>query len=267
MTDAVVIVLREVLEAMLLICMLMASSRAMGVRARWVVIGLVLGCLGASLYGLNLEWISMSFDGFGQELVNSGLLILIALMLAAHNFLAVQRIVDNTIKTPLVILLLICIGTVSMAVSREGAEIYLYLYAYGVLADNMSAVFSGGAIGVGIGLSLGTFYYYALSALDQRQRLISCCILSLVLAAGMMAQAALYLAQADILPSQFTLWDTSNIVAESSLIGELLHAALGYEASPTLSQALMYSGSFVVSFAVMILAWWLAKQRLLSRKA
>ena len=30
MTDAVVIVLREVLEAMLLICMLMATSTAMG---------------------------------------------------------------------------------------------------------------------------------------------------------------------------------------------------------------------------------------------
>lgn len=265
MIDAVVIVLREVLEAMLLICMLMASSMAMGVRARWLIAGLLLGCLGASFYGLNLEWISMSIEGFGQELLNSALLISIAILLAAHNFLAVQKIVDNTVKTPALILLLICIGAVSMAVTREGAEIYLYLYAYGVLADNMSAVFSGGAIGVGIGLSMGTFFYYGLSALGHRRRLISCCVLSVVLAAGMTAQAALYLAQADFLPSQFTLWDTSNIVAESSLIGELLQAAIGYEASPTLAQALMYAGSFVFSLAVMALARVLAKKRLFSR--
>lgn len=266
MTDAVIIVLREVLEAMLLICMLMATSTAMGVRVRWLGVALVLGCVGASLYGLNLEWVSMAFDGFGQEIVNSGLLICIALLLATHNFLATRKIIDNTSSTSYLLLMIVCIGAVSMAVTREGAEIYLYLYAYGVLADNMSSVFSGGAIGVGIGLSIGTFFYYGLSALTRGRRLVVCCGLSLVLAAGMMGQAALYLSQADILPSQFTLWDTSNVVAESSLIGELLHAAFGYEASPTLSQALLYSSSIAISLLAMLAAWMLANKRVFVSK-
>src|SRR5690554_6203639 len=109
MTDAVVIVLREVLEAMLLICMLMASSHAMGVRFRWLAVALILGISGAGLYALILERISMSFGGFGQEIVNASLLIAIALLLAAHNFLAVRRLRDPDNITPFGLLATICV--------------------------------------------------------------------------------------------------------------------------------------------------------------
>lgn len=260
MTDAVVIVLREVLEAMLLICMLMASSTAMGYRFRWMILALVLGVCGATVYALRLEQISMAFDGFGQEIVNSTLLVTIAVLLAAHNYFAVKQLKDLRYRIPYGLLLLVFVGTVSMAMTREGAEIYLYGYSYGVLAGNMTSVFSGGAIGVGIGLSIGTFFYYALKSLPRNKRLITCCIVSLVLAAGMMGQAALYLTQADLLPSQQPLWDTSNVFAESSLLGELLHAAIGYEASPSLTQVLLYLGSILTSLAAMFAAWFLYKK-------
>tara|TARA_R110001592_G_scaffold67058_4_gene205822 strand:+ start:493 stop:1305 length:813 start_codon:yes stop_codon:yes gene_type:complete len=255
MTDAVIIVLREVLEAMLLICMLMASSTAMGYRFRWMGLALLLGVCGATVYALRLEQISMAFEGFGQEIVNSTLLIAISVMLAAHNFLAIKQLNDPKYRIPYGLLLVVFASTVSMAMTREGAEIYLYGYSYGVLAGNMSSVFSGGAIGVGIGLSIGTFFYYALKSLPRNKRLITCCVVSLVLAAGMMGQAALYLSQADLLPSQGPLWDTSNVFAESSLIGELLHAAIGYEASPSLTQVLLYMGSILTSLLAMFAAW------------
>lgn len=255
MTDAVVIVLREVLEAMLLICMLMASSTAMGYRFRWMALALLLGVCGATAYALRLEQISMAFDGFGQEIVNSTFLIAIGVLLAIHNYFAVKQFFDPKYRIPYGPLLLVFVGTVSMAITREGAEIYLYGYSYGVLAGNMSSVFSGGAIGMGIGLSMGTFFYYALKSLPRNKRLITCCVVALVLAAGMMGQAALYLSQADLLPSQGPLWDTSNVFAEASLVGELLHAAIGYEASPSLTQVLLYLGSILTSLSAMAAAW------------
>lgn len=260
MTDAVVIVLREVLEAMLLICMLMASSTAMGYRFRWLGLALLLGVCGATIYALGLERISMSFDGFGQEIVNATLLIAIAVLLAGHNYLAVKQLTDFSYRIPYGLLLLVFVGTVSMAMTREGAEIYLYGYSYGVLAGNKSSVFSGGAIGVGIGLSVGTFFYYGLKSLPRNKRLITCCVVSLVLAAGMMGQAALFLSQADLLPSPQPLWDTSNIFTEASLVGELLHAAVGYEASPSLTQVLLYLGSIFTSLAAMFAAWVLSRK-------
>ncbi len=261
MTDAVIIVLREVLEAMLLICMLMASSTAMGYRFRWMVLALLLGVCGATVYALSLEEISMAFDGFGQEIVNAVLLMTIAVLLAAHNFFATKQLMDTEYQVPYFLLMGVCVGTVSMAMTREGAEIYLYGYSYGVLAGNMSSVFSGGAIGVGIGLSMGTFFYYGLKSLARKQRLLFSCAIALVLAAGMMGQAALYLAQADLLPAQEALWDTSNVFPESSLIGELLHAAIGYEASPTLTQALLYLSSVALTVAAMFAAWVLGRKR------
>ena len=100
MTDAVVIVLREVLEAMLLICMLMATSTAMGYRFRWMPGALALGAAGATLYALRLEQISMAFEGFGQEYLNSGLLIGIAIVLAAHNFVAVFQLRNPSATLP-----------------------------------------------------------------------------------------------------------------------------------------------------------------------
>ena len=197
----------------------------------------------------------MSFEGFGQEIVNSMLLIAIAVLLAAHNFLAVRQLKDLSHHTSYLLLAIVCIGAVSMSVTREGAEIYLYAYAYGVLASNMTSVFSGGAIGVGIGLSIGTFFYYSLKSLKRRTRLLTCCVLALVLAAGMVGQAALYLSQADILPAQQALWDSSAVLSESSILGELLQAAIGYEASPTLTQVYLYIGSILLTLVAMASAW------------
>lgn len=255
MTDAVIIVLREVLEATLLICMLMASSTAMGQRFRWMLVALLLGVGGATLYALRLEQISMSFDGFGQEIVNSSLLIGIALVLTAHNFLAVFQL--RNLSTPLhyLPLALLSIAAVGMAITREGAEIYLYVYSYGVLAGNITPVFSGGAIGLGIGLSVGTFFYYGLKSLPRQQRLLSCVFIALVLAAGMMGESATYLAQADIIPAQEALWDSSGLLAENSLFGELLHAAIGYEARPTAAQLVLYLSALLLSLVAMLAAW------------
>lgn len=255
MTDAVIIVLREVLEAMLLICMLMASSTAMGYRFRWMLPALLLGALGASLYAVGLEQISMAFEGFGQEYLNSMLLISIAIMLAAHNFLAVSQLSNLASAVRYGPLVLVSMATVGMAMTREGAEIYLYGYSYGVLAGNLTSVFSGGAIGLGIGFSMGTFFYYGLRSLARRQRLIVCCAVSLVLGASMMGQASVYLSQADILPYQEPLWDSSGLFEESSLMGELLRAAIGYEARPTLTQVSLYLGSIFVSALAMLAGW------------
>lgn len=256
MTSAVIIVLREVLEAMLLICMLMASSSAMGFKLRWLVPALLAGLSGALAYALLLEQISMSFEGFGQEIVNSLLLIMTSILLAAHNFFAVRSLVSsNGPGAHSQAVLAVLIGAAAMGVTREGSEIYLYAYSYGLVAGDVTSVLSGGAIGAGIGLSLGTFIYYGLKTLPPRRCLQFSCAIALIIGAGMMSQAALFLAQADILPATEPLWDSSSLIMESSLLGELLQAAIGYEASPTLVQISLHLGAVLLSVAAMLLGY------------
>jgi high-affinity iron transporter len=54
------------------------------------------------------------------------------------------------------------------------------------------------------------------------------------LAAGLAAQAARFLEQANVLPAMVPeLWDTSPILSEASLPGQLLHVLVGYTSTPS----------------------------------
>ncbi|MDO8272664.1 MAG: FTR1 family protein [Gammaproteobacteria bacterium] len=251
MTSAVIIVLREVLEAVLIICMLLASSSALGLRFRWLPPALLAGLAGAFIYAVFLEDISQAFEGFGQEIVNAVLLLLITLLLLAHNILAMREFKAPQIARLPALSLLILSATIAMAIVREGSEIYLYVYSYGVVAGDITSVLSGGAIGAGIGFSLGTFIYFGLRTLSARHCLLFSSFMALVIGAGMSSQAALFLAQADLLSASEPLWDTSALIAESSLPGELLQAVIGYEASPIATQVGMFAGALVLSLAAM----------------
>lgn len=254
MISAVIIVLREVLEGVLLICMLMASASAMGHRLRWLPLALGLGFAGAFSYAVFLEQISMAFDGLGQEIISASLLLAVAALLVVHNFLAARHAVTPAPDVPVVAVLAVCVAAAAMSMSREGAEIYLYVYAFGVQAGDVASVLSGAAIGAGIGLSLGTFLYYGLRALQRRTCLWVSAGIATVTGAGLVMQATYYLGQADLLPGQVPLWDSSALVTESSLTGELLQAALGYEATPTAVQLGLYAASILASLAAMALA-------------
>ena len=50
MTSAVIIFLREVLEAMLIVCLLLAASTSLNFAKRWVGFSIVLGFIGAGIY-------------------------------------------------------------------------------------------------------------------------------------------------------------------------------------------------------------------------
>ena len=125
MISAVIIVLREVLEGVLMICMLMASASAMGHRLRWLPAALVLGFFGAFSYAVFLEQISMAFDGLGQEIISASLLLAVAVLLIVHNFLATRHASLPEASAPALAVLGVCVAASAMSMSREGAEIYL----------------------------------------------------------------------------------------------------------------------------------------------
>jgi high-affinity iron transporter len=69
----------------------------------------------------------------------------------------------------------------------------------------------------------------------------------LLLAAGMAAQGAGFLVQAGVLPPLGdTLWDTSDILSERSLVGQVLHTLVGYIAQPSGIQLVFYLATVLV---------------------
>jgi high-affinity iron transporter len=76
--------------------------------------------------------------------------------------------------------------------------------------------------------------------------------LVLLLAAGMAAQAAAFLVQADLLPAfGDALWDTSFLLDEKSIVGRVLHTLVGYTAQPAGIQLMFYIATLLAIGSLM----------------
>jgi len=242
--NSVVIILREVLEAALLMSVFLASARFLQTRNRWAISALVAGAIGAATYGFFLEPVSDLFDGVGQEVCNAILQYGAFTLLAAVAF-QIPRRSNNLESSPTIIVALMAL-TVMLAITREGAEILVYVSGFWNASDFFSAVALGSIIGACIGFSVGVLIYYLLLAQPIMWALPTSVLLIHLIAAGMASQATRLLIQADWISAAGPIWDTSSILSEQSLTGQLLYALVGYEASPSGIEVFAYVGSVLV---------------------
>ncbi len=71
-------------------------------------------------------------------------------------------------------------------------------------------------------------------------------VLLALFAGNMAAQTILLLTQADWMPYTPQLWDTTGLLTEYSVTGQLLYALIGYEATPSLAQAVSYVAAMLL---------------------
>jgi len=249
--NAVVIVLREVIEASLIISIFLAFSQAINRSRLWLLLGLGLGTITAVVYALNIITVSQWFEGVGQEVVNASIHLLLYLVLLLFMVLASSRQLSQYQN----ILITTMVMGVVLASSREGSEIILYIHGFSSIPELFKSVVLGGAIGAGIGISVGVFFYYLLVNLQTEKGIKLGYILILLVASSMVSQAVQLLIQADWIVSQYPLWDTSNWISERSVTGQLLYALIGYEATPTPIQVIAYLSSIVIMVTLSLLAY------------
>lgn len=234
---SVILVLREVLEAALLISILSALSVVHGIGRRWIVWALIAGCLCAAGMAAGIDSVTDWFDGVGQEVTSAGMQFAIYLVVALLLWqLGASRFRRSTAAVLMALVIV-------LAVTREGFEVLVYLSGFTADVEIMLTVLIGAAVGAAIGISIGALFYYLLAGLSGRSSYIACLVLLVLVSAGLASQASLLLIQADWLPAQLPLWDSSGLIAEQSMAGQLLYALIGYEATPTPIQAGFYFGS------------------------
>lgn len=255
-----VIMFREVLEAALIIAIVLGASRGIVGRGRWVGGGIALGLLGASIVATLASVASSAFSGDGQSILNAIILLGAVAMLTWHNVWMSSHgrkhssevtTVSSSVQSghrPLVALLVITFA----AVMREGSEAVLFLWAIATSGEQGMNMLMGGLGGVIAGIMVGLLLYFGLLRIPIRHFFAITSWLILLLSAGLAAQAAGFLNQAGLLPTLGNgVWNTSNILSQTSLLGQLLHILVGYIARPSGIQVVFYIGTFLIMLTLM----------------
>lgn len=281
MVDAVLLILREVLEAALILSLLLALSRKYALSTRWCLLALALGVVGSWLLAHFAYQIAEALDGTGQELVNSFLyalvvisFVVLALLLmplsapgsvaesataSATESPALHLHISSACKQRQTLLFGLFVVAVSLSLMREGSEIWIYLSGFIQQPEALTPALIGAVIGAGIGMSLGAISYYFLVFMRDKFFLPVLVLIITLLAGGLSMQIAKQLMQIGLLDSGAPLWDSSALVNEQSWFGELLYALLGYDAQPTGLQAIFYLAA-IVPIALAAL-WQVARSR------
>ena len=249
MIGAVIIVLREVVEAALIIGIVLAATQGVPRRGRFIFGGVAFGLLGALLVAACAGTIASALEGMGQEIFNAAVLLTATVMLGWHNvwmkrhgaeiardMKAVGR--DVTSGENSLAALLIVVG---LAVLREGSEVVLFLYGIAAGGAGTAPMLAGGLLGLAGGVAIGALLYFGLLTIPARHLFAVTGGLLLLLAAGMAAQAAGFLVQAGKLPALADpIWDTSAWLPENGIVGQVLHALMGYVERPSGMQVLFF---------------------------
>ncbi len=246
--SSVILVLQEMIEAALLVSMLLVFTHLFQrswdssflLRTRWVVISIVSGALGAAAYSYYTPQISEMFDYMGLEVVNSSFHVLTLVLICLLAFLVPSGGLLRHVEQRSRLAAFSMIGIVVLDIVREGSEVIQYIGGVAGQQENFTPVVLGGLIGAGIGISAGVLLYYALINLSLRWSFRATLILLCLIAGNMGSQAVTLLTQADWLPYTPIAWNSSSLLPEDSIIGRLMYALVGYEATPSLLQLGVY---------------------------
>lgn len=255
MLAALLLVFREVLEAALIVTIVLAVTRGVPGRGRWVLAGVAAGVVGAITVALFADGIANAMEGMGQEVFNAGVLLLAVAMLAWHaiwmaqhgrelaaQMKAIGGAVANHTRPPSVL-----IAVVALAVLREGSEVVLFMYGLSAGGTSSGAQAIGSALGLVAGVAVGALLYFGLLRIPMRHFFTVTNWMVVFLAAGMAGQAANYLVQADYLPAlKQKMWDTSWLLSNGSDVGNAMRALVGYDAQPTGIQVAFWIGTAVL---------------------
>lgn len=254
--NAVILILQEILEAALLLSVLLVVTRklrmnklwpSLQLRASWVAWAMACGTLGAWLYARSMPAVSEWFDYVGQDVVNALMQAGIVLLMLLFGWLYPA---GREQSRGIGLLSAFClVGMVALLITREGSEIILYVSGIMGQPGNLSPVLLGGLMAVGIGLSCGVFLHHGLTSLRAPYALRTALLLLALFIGSMASQAVMLLNQADWLPWTPQAWDSAALISESGVTGQLLYALVGYEATPSLLQVVIY---LIVIVSVML---------------
>jgi high-affinity iron transporter len=258
---ALLLAFREGLEAALILGIVLGAVRRVGrpEQARIVWLGAGLAGLVSVVVGLTLNALGVAFEGRAEEVFEGTAMLLAAGVLTwmifwmAQQGRAVQVQLEQDVRR----------ATVSggrwalfslafIAVLREGIELALFLTAAAFTATAGATVI-GGLVGLAAAAVAGWLFFATTRRLNVRTFFRVTSILLIFFAAGLVAHGVHEFNEVGWVPSVVEhVWDLNPVLDESSGLGQLLTALIGYNGNPSLTEVLAYAGYWmIVSLALL----------------
>lgn len=257
------IMLREGLEAALITGIIASYLRQTG-RQEWlpaIWVGIFLAVALSLFTGAALLLVSAEFPQKMQEMFEAviGLVAVVVLTSmvfwmrrAARSIRAgLQRDIDRAIEAPRGAAWAL-IGMAFFAVAREGLESVFFLLAIFQQSPGPAAPLSALA-GVAVAVVVGVAIYYGGIRIDLRRFFRWTGIFILFVAAGLLAGSLRNLHEAGVWNLlQTRVFDLSETLPVSGVIGTILSGLFGYHEAPTLGEAIVWAAFLAVTLTLFL---------------
>lgn len=252
MFQSFIVTFREILEVALIVGVMLAATKGLVGRAKWIVLGFAGGIAGSCIVALFTESISNFAEGLGQELFNALIVFTAAIIIGwtavwmrTHAREMVAQIKDKGGKIVEGELPKITLSVIIMlAVLREGSEIVLFTYGMLASGQAVATVMSGSIAGAFVGGLLGLTLYFGIIKIPTKYIFQVTTWILLLLTAGMSSIGAKYLVSAGYFEEYSgVMWNMSSILSENSIAGQVLHALIGYSERPMVIQGVFYAST------------------------
>jgi high-affinity iron transporter len=261
MLASLIIMFREVIEAGLIVGIIAAVTRGVRRSGLWIGAGVLSGVLGSCLVAAFVGTIASAFSGAGHEVLNAAILGGAVVMLTWHNVwmarhgraMALELRQKGMAVAAGRASLFALAFVVAVAVLREGVEVVLFLFGIAV-SDGGSGIglLLGALAGLALGAGVSALTYFGLLTIPPRHLFTVTSTMIAFLAAGMAAQAIAFLEQGGLIAAlSATVWNTSHVLSDKSLLGRVLQTLVGYSDRPSQMQLLVYVATLATIFVLM----------------
>lgn len=251
MAAALLITLREGLEAALIIGIILAYLKRTGHGGRSGVVWT--GTLAAAVLSVfvagGIFLTAGEFSGRAEELFE-GTAMFTAAGVLTYMILWMRRQAINIrahlvaqVDSALAAGSPLALGLLAfVAVGREGIETALFMFAASRTAG-AGATSAGGALGLGLAALLGYLLYRGTYRINLRAFFNVTSVLLLLFASGLLAHGIHEFHEAGVIPPVIApVWDIGWLLPETSVAGGFLKALFGYNANPSLVEVLAWAG-------------------------
>lgn len=253
MGSSFLLMLREGLEAALIVAIVLAYLRTLGRKEEFKTVwaGVAGGVLVALVAGVAIFSAVGGLEGESEEIVEGVIAFTAAGVLTwmifwmARQARSIKGNLQSKVDAALAAQSTTALALIAfVAILREGLESALFLLSATVGTDSNNAVFAGGIVGLAAAAVIGYLVYLGSRRVNLRSFFRVTGILVLLFAAGLLAKGIHEFQEVGYIPTALEhVYDVSSVTflnPDESTVGDFLKGLFGWSPNPSIEMVIAY---------------------------